>query len=158
MRAESAEAYWRVINGEECTAAMVQNILCTKEYKPRYYQNLQDHANDNLYKIRRSEDVEMGDYVPLAAADDCLEPISSRGSGRAISISSSEAEAGVSRSTYDKIKKRLHKMKQKVEEAKKMKKKQNKYILREAEGSDSEEEEGDADESYDSSFIDDSPE
>ena len=156
MRAESAEAYWRVINGEECTAAMVQNILCTKEYKPRYYQNLQDHANDSLYKIRRSEDVEMGDYVPLAAADDCLESISSRRSDSVISISKSDA--GVSMSKYQKIKKRLHRMRAKFEQAKKKNSNKNKFIITSAEGSDNEEEEDDDEESYESSFIDDSDE
>lgn len=154
MRAESAEAYWRVINGEECTAAMVRNILCVKEYKPRYYQNMQDHANDSLYKIRRSENVEMGDYVPLAAADDCVESISSRRSDRALSISKSDA--GVPMSKYQKIKKRLQRMREKLKQAKKTRSNRNKFIFNEAEGSDNEEEEDDDEESYDSSFIDDS--
>ena len=154
MRAESAEAYWRVVNGEECTAAMVQNILCTKEYKPRYYQNLQDHANDHLYKIRRSKHAEMGDFVPLSAADDCVESISSRRNDEVISISKSDA--GVPMSKYQRIKKRLHRMREKFEQAKKKTSKKNKFIINEAEGSGNEEEEEDDEESYESSFIDDS--
>ena len=105
-------------------------------------------------KIRRSEDVEMGDFVRLPAADDCMEPISSRSSDK--DISSSRSDAGVRTSKYQKIKKRLHRMRKKFEQAKKKKRKKNKFIITEAEGSNNEEEEEDDEESYEDSFIDDS--
>ena len=159
MRAESADAYWRIINGETCTAAMVQNILCAKEYKPRYYQNMQDHANDGLYRIRRSNDQEMGDFVPLPDPDECMEAASDKHSVGGVSVSSS-SNNGIRKSAYQKIKRKLQKMRQKLAlEMKKNQKKKNKFILREAEGeSDNDEEEEEDEESYESSFIDDEEE
>lgn len=159
MRAESADAYWRIINGETCTAAMVQNILCAKEYKPRYYQNMQDHANDGLYRIRRSNDQEMGDFVPLPDPDECMEAASDKHSGGGVSVSSS-SNNGIRKSAYQKIKRKLQKMRQKLALEKRKKQKRNKFILREAEGEsdNDEEEEEDEESSYESSFIDDDEE
>ena len=64
MRAESAEAYWRIIHGERATGLLVQKILFMKEFSTRYFNQRVDNDGP-FYQVQQNPNRDLGDFVPL---------------------------------------------------------------------------------------------
>ena len=156
MRADSAEAYWRIIHGERATGHLVSKILYMKEFSTRYFNQRVDHDGP-MYRVQRNPDQELGDFVPLEDGVEVEERRSPTPRSPSTSSSSSSSRASTKddkkhMTGYERIKKTIDKYRNKKE-----KKKKNKFVIQEAECEDDEEageEAGsDSDESEDSFIV-----
>lgn len=133
MRADSAEAYWRIIHGERATGHLVSKILYMKEFSTRYFNQRVDHDGP-MYRVQRNPDQELGEFVPLGDGVGVEERRSPTPRSPSSSMSSSSSSRASTKDDkhmtgYEKIKNTI----------KKFRKKKNKFVIQEAECEDDEE-------------------
>ena len=135
MRADSAEAYWRIIHGERATGHLVSKILYMKEFSTRYFNQRVDHDGP-MYRVQRNPDQELGEFVPLGdgvGVEERLRSPTPRSPSSSMSSSSSSRASTKDdkhMTGYEKIKNTIKKFR---------KKKNNPFVIQEAECEDDEE-------------------
>jgi hypothetical protein len=128
MRADSAEAYWRIIHGERATGHLVSKILYMKEFSTRYFNQRVDDDGP-MYRVRRNPDQELGDFIPLGEGVVVEERRSPTPRSPSRASSSSSVKMNNKRLTgYERIQKTIKKFRKK-----------NKFVIGEAECEDDEE-------------------
>lgn len=154
MRADSAEAYWRIIHGERATGHLVSKILYMKEFSTRYFNQRVDYDGP-MYRVQRNPDQELGDFIPVeegVVVEQRLSPMprwrlspTPRSPSRESSSASVKMNKNKNKLTgYERIQKTIQKFRKK-----------NKFIIGEAECEDGEEADEDDEEAGDSddSFV-----